>query len=69
LLRGKYKFPGRQLIVVSNKWGFTPYTREQYQQYEAQGRLIDRGTHVKVKTATGRLGLDSIFTTRKTVSN
>merc|ERR1712127_972403 len=31
LRRASYKFAGRQHIVVSNKWGFTPFTREEYQ--------------------------------------
>ncbi len=28
----KNKFPGRQKIVVSNKWGFTSLTRLEYQK-------------------------------------
>lgn len=30
--RAKNKFPGRQKIVVSNKWGFTSLTRLEYQK-------------------------------------
>ena len=30
LRRAKMKFPGRQLVVESDKWGFTKFTREQY---------------------------------------
>ena len=30
LRRAKYKFPGRQKILTSNKWGFTPFDREDY---------------------------------------
>jgi len=65
LRRAKYKFPGRQNIVVSNKWGFTPYTREQYAQFEDQGRLTDMGAHVKVKNGKGKLNNQSILVTRK----
>lgn len=28
LRRAKFKFPGRQKILQSNKWGFTKYARE-----------------------------------------
>lgn len=47
LRRCKYKFPGRQKIVVSNKWGFTKLTREQYEEAKEMGRLIPDGSHVK----------------------
>src|SRR6056300_186356 len=30
LRRSKFKFPGRQLILVSRKWGFTKYDREDF---------------------------------------
>ena len=30
LRRAKYKFPGRQKIVLSRKWGFTKFSREEY---------------------------------------
>lgn len=30
LSRAKFKFPGRQKIVLSTKWGFTKYTRDDY---------------------------------------
>lgn len=30
LRRAKYKFPGRQKILRSSKWGFTKFSREQY---------------------------------------
>jgi large subunit ribosomal protein L10e len=47
LRRCKYKFPGRQKIVVSNKWGFTKLTREEYEEARENGRLIPDGSHVK----------------------
>lgn len=47
LRRCKYKFPGRQKIVVSNKWGFTKLTREEYEEAKELGRLIPDGSHVK----------------------
>jgi len=30
LRRAMYKFPGRQRVIVSNKWGFTRFTKEEY---------------------------------------
>lgn len=55
LRRCKYKFPGRQHIIVSSKWGFTPYTKEQYEVYRKQNRLEDRGTHVGFRAGKGKL--------------
>jgi hypothetical protein len=65
LRRSKYKFPGRQNIVVSNLWGFTPYTREQFTKYATQGRMKDLGAHVKVKQGKGVLNDNSCLIIRK----
>jgi len=65
LRRSKYKFPGRQNIVVSNLWGFTPYTREQFTKYAQQGRMADLGAHVKVKAGKGPLNDKSVLVIRK----
>ncbi|KAL9699294.1 hypothetical protein quinque_002735 [Culex quinquefasciatus] len=43
LLRDKFKFPGRQKIFISKKWGFTKYDRYQYQVYWDEGRLVNDG--------------------------
>ena len=55
LRRCKYKFPGRQKIIVSNKWGFTKLTREEYEEAKEQGRLIPDGSHVKYVNNRGPL--------------
>lgn len=55
LRRCKYKFPGRQKIIVSNKWGFTKLTREEYEEAKAAGRLIPDGSHVKYVNGHGPL--------------
>jgi len=55
LRRCKYKFPGRQNIVVSSKWGFTPHLKEDYATFREQGRLEDRGAHVGFRAAKGPL--------------
>jgi large subunit ribosomal protein L10e len=70
LRRAKFKFPGRQNIVLSTKWGFTKYSREEYAllrrqrapatpQEEAllqKGVLVADGVDVKYIKAHGRLG-------------
>jgi large subunit ribosomal protein L10e len=55
LRRAKYKFPGRQNIIVSNAWGFTHFTKKEYIQYKQEGRLIDRGAHSVLRSARGRI--------------
>jgi len=51
--RAKFKFPGRQKIVVSRKWGFTRYTRDEYTKLKEQGRIIPDGSHCKVLSNHG----------------
>eukprot|EP00010_Vexillifera_abyssalis_P007642 CAMPEP_0201544520 /NCGR_PEP_ID=MMETSP0173_2-20130828/1147_1 /ASSEMBLY_ACC=CAM_ASM_000268 /TAXON_ID=218659 /ORGANISM="Vexillifera sp., Strain DIVA3 564/2" /LENGTH=208 /DNA_ID=CAMNT_0047952667 /DNA_START=92 /DNA_END=718 /DNA_ORIENTATION=- len=55
LRRAKYKFPGRQKIVVSEKWGFTPYSREEYLELRMSGTLIPDGAYCKIKAPKGPL--------------
>merc|ERR1711920_266609 len=45
LRRAKFKFPGRQKIVVSRKWGFTKFDREDYEAWQREGRIESRGVH------------------------
>jgi len=59
--RAKFKFPGRQVIIVSNQWGFTKLKRTEYLKYQSEGRLIDRGAHVVLRSAKGRIADDSIL--------
>merc|ERR1712062_400472 len=35
LRRTKFKFPGRQKIYISKKWGFTKWDREEYDDLRA----------------------------------
>jgi len=55
LRRCKYKFPGRQNVVVSNKWGFSSLTRIEYKQKKDAGLLLPAGGYVTVKKAKGPL--------------
>jgi large subunit ribosomal protein L10e len=53
LRRAKFKFPGRQKVVVSRNWGFTDFSREDYLAYKKDGRFINDGVHVQLQTAHG----------------
>jgi large subunit ribosomal protein L10e len=55
LRRCKYKFPGRQKIIVSNKWGFTKLTREEYMEQRQAGKLQPDGCYVKYLAEKGPL--------------
>lgn len=51
LRRAKFKFPGRQKVVASRNWGFTPYSRDDYMQWKKEGRLVNCGVHAQVRSA------------------
>ncbi len=55
LRRCKYKFPGRQKIIISNKWGFTKLTREEYVVRRTEGKLQPDGCYVKYLNDKGPL--------------
>jgi len=55
LRRAKFKFPGRQKIHVSHKFGFTKFLREDYHKFKAQGRLVPNGVDVKWLSSRGPL--------------
>merc|ERR1711933_645358 len=55
LRRCKYKFPGRQKIAVSSKWGFTKIEREDYAEKRATNKVIPDGCYVKYATESGPL--------------
>eukprot|EP00831_Metopus_contortus_P020354 TRINITY_DN18957_c0_g1_i1.p1 TRINITY_DN18957_c0_g1~~TRINITY_DN18957_c0_g1_i1.p1 ORF type:complete len:157 (+),score=42.14 TRINITY_DN18957_c0_g1_i1:109-579(+) len=55
LRRAKYKFPGRQRIIYSNKWGFTKLTREEYEKKKTAGEVIPSGAHCQLWNGRGPL--------------
>ena len=55
LRRAKFKFPGRQKIVVSKKWGFTKYNTADYVRMRKEGFLIPDGNIVKYVPRRGPL--------------
>jgi len=59
--RAKYKFPGRQRIATTDRWGFTRYTREEYLALQADGRVQEDGATVKTLKKHGRLMNDPII--------
>ena len=61
LKRAKFKFAGKQKIIVSGKWGVTKYRREEYETLKAEGRLIPDGVGAKRITVHGPLSRLNIF--------
>ncbi|RKP38996.1 60S ribosomal protein L10-A [Dimargaris cristalligena] len=55
LRRAKYKFPGRQKIILSKKWGFTKLSREDYIEARQAGQLQPDGCYVKYLNDKGPL--------------
>jgi hypothetical protein len=40
LRRARYKFPGRQKIIVSKKWGFTNVAKEDYLRLKGEKKVL-----------------------------
>jgi large subunit ribosomal protein L10e len=55
LRRSQYKFPGRQKIIVSKNWGFTPLRREEYIKRRQEGRVRVDGAYVQFLRNKGPL--------------
>lgn len=55
LRRAKFKYPGRQKIFISKKWGFTKFEREVYEGLRDGGRLAQDGCNVKYRPDHGPL--------------
>ena len=59
--RAKNKFPGRQSVLVSNKYGFTKWTRPQYEKMKNEGKFVCDGLNVKEVGIHGPLSRMAIF--------
>ena len=57
LRRARYKFPGRQKIIVSRKWGFTNVNREDYVKLKEEKRVLQ---YVQI-SANIAIGVDMQF--------
>merc|ERR1719341_1549016 len=55
LRRSKFKFPERQKIYISKKWGFTKWERTDYEGMRESGQLIQDGVGVQYKPDHGPL--------------
>jgi large subunit ribosomal protein L10e len=55
LRRSQYKFPGRQKIIVSKNWGFTPLRREEYMDKKNGGKVKVDGAYVQFLSTHGKL--------------
>ena len=55
LCRSKFKFPGRQKIYVSKRWGFTKWDRDVYEKMRDEGRLVADGLGVQYLPEHGPL--------------
>lgn len=53
LRRAKYKFPGRQKVLVSRKWGFTKFDKEEFQTLRDKKRIVPDGAYCKVVNLHG----------------
>jgi len=55
LRRSKFKFPGRQKIYLSTKWGFTKWERDEFEALRADGTLVPDGVGVQYRRSHGPL--------------
>ena len=55
LRRSQYKFPGRQKIIVSKNWGFTPFRRDEYVEKRKEGKVKIDGAYVQFLRPHGPL--------------
>lgn len=55
LRRAKFKYPGRQKIFVSKKWGFTRFDRDEFEKYREEKRFIPDGVGVQFLNNHGPL--------------
>jgi len=58
LRRSQYKFPGRQKIIVSKNWGFTPLRREEYIGKRTEGKVRVDGAYVQFLRNKGNLEMN-----------
>ncbi len=40
LRRARYKFPGRQKIIISKKWGFTQVAKQEYEKLKENKQVL-----------------------------
>jgi len=69
LRRAQYKFPGRQKIIVSKKWGFTALSRGEYTAQRNSGLLVQDGCYLQFIKPAGPLlaNLDALARVQATL--
>merc|ERR1711988_2060319 len=55
LRRAKFKYPGRQKIFISRKWGFTKFDKEEFQAGLQSGHIVTDGVGCQYKPDHGPL--------------
>jgi len=55
LRRAKFKFPGRQTVFVSRKYGFTKIINSDFRRLQKDGKIAGDGVNVKVLKTKGAL--------------
>ncbi|KAG5734377.1 hypothetical protein E4T56_gene2069, partial [Termitomyces sp. T112] len=55
LRRARYKFPGRQKIIVSKKWGFTNVGKDEYLKLKEEKRVLQDGAYLQFIRPKGPL--------------
>eukprot|EP01071_Lankesteria_metandrocarpae_P003297 Lankesteria_metandrocarpae@DN2876_c0_g1_i1.p1 len=55
LARARYKIAGHQRVFVSDKWGFTRFTAEEYNDWKEKGRIVSDGNNCKWISSRGPL--------------
>ncbi|KAG8894815.1 60S ribosomal protein L10 [Tulasnella sp. 403] len=55
LRRARYKFPGRQKIIISKKWGFTDVNKEEYTRMKQEKLVWQDGAFVQYIRPRGRV--------------
>lgn len=55
LRRAKFKFPGKQRVIVSRRWGFTSFSREEFETLKSEDKIVPDGAYCKVIRARGPL--------------
>jgi len=55
LRRSRMKFPGRQIVVQSENWGFTPVKKTDYEAFKTEGKIFVDGSSIQYKRRIGRI--------------
>ena len=55
LRRAKFKFPGRQTVFVSRKYGFTPHVMSDFYRLKKEAKIQGDGVNVKTLRSKGPL--------------